>query len=166
MHRKIFDLKTLALRRRQSNLIQLLRLNVQHLVADAADQVMMPRDFSVETGRRARVMKTPQHSQLTECFQNTVHSRPREPGNPPSHRFVDLVDGGMIITLEYGTQNITTLDRQRESLFAAQGLELLQPLLNVSRVHCHTRSLPPTPDAASTRPATGRCSARMVNYTN
>lgn len=86
-------------------------------------------------------MKTPQHSQLTECFQNAVHRRPREPGNPPSHGFVDLVNGGMVITLEYGTQNITALDRQRESLFAAQRLELLQPLLNVSRIHFHTRSL-------------------------
>ena len=135
MHREVLDQEALPWPGRKFQLVQLLRLDIDHLMANTAHQVMVTSDLAVEPHGRSRVMNSSQHAELAERVQHAIDRGPRESGNTPPHGLVYLIDAGMIISLQHGPQNITALDRQRQALRTAQALELLQSSLNLAFVH-------------------------------
>ncbi len=135
MHREILDQEALPRPGRKLQLVQLLRLHIDHMMASAAHQVMVASDLAVEPHSRSRVMHSSQHAELAECVEHAIDRGPRESRNAPPHGVVYLIDAGMIIPLQDGPQNVTTLDCQRQALRTAQALELVQSSLNFAFAH-------------------------------
>lgn len=101
------------------------------------NQMVMPSNLAIETCARAGMVQPPNHAEADELFQSPIHGGPREIGNAIFDGLVHLVGRRMVVSFQNDLQSRTTLYCQRQPARAAQGLELLYPMLDFSRVHIY-----------------------------
>jgi hypothetical protein len=135
VNRVIFDLEATPSIGGQPQIIELVVLDVDHSIAPSTNQVVMLVDLPVKTGARAGVVQSANKTQTHERVQNAIHGCARESWNAVLDGLVYLVRGGVVVSLQDGLQDISALHRERQSSLATKGLESLQPLLDLSRVH-------------------------------
>ena len=93
----------------------------------------MSVDLAVEAGTRSGMVQSADHAQIDERVQDPIYGGARKAGNAALDTFIDLVGRRMVISPEDRPEDIPALYRQPS--LAAQGLELLQPLLGIKSVH-------------------------------
>jgi hypothetical protein len=135
MYRVVLDLEALTLAGRQTQVVKLFVFNVEYSMAFTTHQMMVPLDHAVEARARTRMMQSPNHFQLHECFQSPIHGSPRQIGNASSDRLVYLIGRRMIVPFQDDLQSRPTLYRQRQPSLTAQSFELLYPLLDARKNH-------------------------------
>jgi len=84
---------------------------------------------AVEPSHRVRMIRPADHAELYQRLQRSINRRPRNPGNAASDIFKELIRGGMIFAVKHGLQNDSPLYRLRQTLPAAEFLELGDLLL-------------------------------------
>ena len=101
-------------------------VKVNHLTASNADEMVVMIGVAVESCRGFEVLCSLGHSQFDQGFKHPIDGRPRHSGETGFHVFENLVDRGMIMTLDECTQNDAALHGHRNAPLATQRLEKLQ----------------------------------------
>ena len=79
---------------------------------------------AVEPSHRVRVICSAHDAELYQRFKPAINRRPRNAGNTVSNIFKELIRGGMIFAVEHGLEDNSPLYRLRQTLPAAEFLEL------------------------------------------
>ena len=85
-------------------------------------------DLGIEPGRRPVMADLCDKTESDKDIQNAIHRSARNAGDLPSHLVVGLVGGRMILTLEDRLEYGPTLHGERQPVFAAYLLQLLDLL--------------------------------------
>jgi hypothetical protein len=101
-------------------------VKVNHLIASNTDEMVVMIGVTVESGRGCEVPGSLGYSQFDQGFQHPIDGRPRHSGQTGFHVFENLVDRGMIMTLDECTQNDAALHGHRNASLATQRFEQLQ----------------------------------------
>ena len=131
MYRVVLDSEALPLSWRQCQVAEVTAPNIHDLVARPAHQVIMPLNLSIESSACSRMVQTPNHAKTDERFQDTVHGGARKPGNLILQRFVYLVGCWMVVVLQDYSEDLSSLDCQRQPPLAAKVLELADSLCDL-----------------------------------
>ena len=110
-------------------------LHVSNAPAIQADEVVVLVELGVEPGGRARVAGLGQEAEGDECPQDAMDRHPGDLGKSAAHRLVNLLDCGMVATVEDGFKHGPALGGDRQSALAMGGEEAVDPLLFFRRTH-------------------------------
>lgn len=114
-------------------------MNIDHLAALTAHEVMVPVDFPVEPGRCASVLKASDQAPLGQRVEYAVHRGPRDPRNMLLYRFQNLVGRRMVIPLQDSLKNDASLHGAWRPLAPAQRLKGFKSLGDRDSRHSHNR---------------------------
>lgn len=109
---------------RQFEVIESRAFQIGQSVAADADQVVMPLGRRIETDDRARMTDLDDDTEIGKPVQCTVDSHSRHAGQTSPNLVVDLIDGGMVPTVDDGLEHGPSLARQRDSPLSAKPLQL------------------------------------------
>ena len=124
MDRVIRDLKSCAPSIREFDRTDLEIVNIGDAIAPETHQVMVMVRIAVEPGHSLRVVRPTDDAELNQSFEHSINCGPGYPRNAASDIFEELIRRGMIFAVQHGLQNDSPLYRLRQTLSAAEFLEL------------------------------------------
>ena len=126
IYRVIEQSKTAAARIGQIGDGQARILKVDNLAAEDANQVMMLLHVAIETSRGGKMIGATRQPQTCQSLQSPIDGRPRHTGNARSHVSENLIDRGMILSLDQRRKDDPALHRYGYSPAPAGGLKTFQ----------------------------------------
>lgn len=108
---------------REGQVVQPRVFEVDHAIAPYADQMVVMLGIGIEPGCRAKMVGTPDRTELNQGLERSVNGPARDLRNLRPNRVTELLRGWMVVANQHRLQNHAPLHRELKSCFAAAILE-------------------------------------------